>query len=97
MPTTLDFDGSSNGAANWMLSGQQALEVKSFASDEEGKNVCAYGVFFGTHTGQGGPCRPTGKRVKADYVYVMGFEGDTIRHMTKIWHAGLAGKQLGWT
>src|SRR5215470_14726792 len=24
LPTTLDFDGSSNGAANWMLSGQQA-------------------------------------------------------------------------
>ena len=71
-------------------------EVKSFATDEERKNVCAYGVFFGTHTGPGGPCPPTGKSVKTDYVYVMEFEGDRIRHMTKIWHSGLAVKALGW-
>jgi hypothetical protein len=53
-------------------------------------------VFFGSHTGQGGPCPPTGKSVATDYVYVMEFEGDKIRHMTKIWHSGLAVKQLGW-
>jgi hypothetical protein len=29
-------------------------------------------------------------------VYVMEFEGEKIKHMTKIWHAGLAMKQLGW-
>jgi hypothetical protein len=29
--------------------------VKSFATDNERNNVCAYGVFSGTHTGQGGP------------------------------------------
>jgi len=27
---------------------------------------------------------------------VMDFDGDKIRHMTKIWNAGLALKQLGW-
>ena len=70
--------------------------VKSFATDAERNSVCAYGVFSGTHTGQGGPCPPTGKRVSTDYVYVMEFEGDTIRHMTKIWNAGWAMKQLGW-
>ena len=74
-----------------------AYAVKSFAVDDEQKNVCAYGVFSGTHTGQGGPCPPTGKRLKgSDYVYVMEFDGDKIRHMTKIWHAGLAMKELGW-
>jgi hypothetical protein len=26
----------------------------------------------------------------------MEFDGDKIRHMTKIWHAGLAMKELGW-
>ena len=57
----------------------------------------AYGVFYATHTGQGGPCPPTGKSVKTDYVYVMDFEGEKIRHMTKIWHAGLAMKALGWS
>jgi predicted ester cyclase len=70
--------------------------VKSFATDDERKNVSACVVFSGTHTGQGGPCPPTGKRVKTDYVYVMEFEGDKIRHMTKIWHSGLAMKELGW-
>jgi predicted ester cyclase len=71
-------------------------EVKSFATDSERNSVCAYGVFSGTHTGQGGPCPPTGKSTKTDYVYVMEFEGDKIRHMTKIWHAGLTMKELGW-
>jgi hypothetical protein len=26
----------------------------------------------------------------------MEFDGDKIKHMTKIWHAGLAMKDLGW-
>ena len=46
-------------------------ELKSFATDDKGKSVCAYGVFSGTHTGEGGPCPPTGKSMKTDYVYVM--------------------------
>jgi predicted ester cyclase len=71
-------------------------ELKSFATDEQRQNVCAYGVFSGTHTGPGGPCPPTGKSVRTDYVYVMDFDGDKIRHMTKIWHSGLAVKELGW-
>jgi predicted ester cyclase len=71
-------------------------EVRSFAVDEERKNVAAYGVFRGTHSGEGGPVPPTGKQVEADYVYVMEFEGDRIRHMTKIWNDGVSLKQLGW-
>lgn len=71
-------------------------ELKSFATDEKRRNVSAYAVFKGTHSGQGGPCPPTGKSVATDYVHVMQFEGDRIAHMTKIWHSGLAVKQLGW-
>jgi hypothetical protein len=29
-------------------------------------------------------------------VYVMEFEGDKIRNMTKIWNAGWAMRKLGW-
>ena len=72
-------------------------DLRSFATDEERKNVSAYAVFMGTHTGQGGPCPPTGKALKSDYVYVMYFDGDKIKHMQKIWHAGLAMKELGWS
>src|SRR5258706_15517784 len=71
-------------------------ELKSFATDEARRNVSAYGVFHATHTGQGGPLPPTGKRLSTDYVYVMEFDGDKIKHMTKIWHAGWAMKELGW-
>jgi predicted ester cyclase len=71
-------------------------ELKSFATDDERQSVSAYAVLLATHTGQGGPCPPTGKRVTSDYVYVMYFEGEKIRHMTKIWNAGWAMKELGW-
>jgi SnoaL-like polyketide cyclase len=69
--------------------------VKSFATDDDTNSVCAYGVFSATHTGEGGPCQPTGKSTNTDYVYVMDFDGDKIQHMTKIWNAGWAMKELG--
>ena len=71
-------------------------ELRSFAVDEGRQHVMAYAVFIGTHTGEGGPVPPTGKRVEADYVYVMHFDGDRIRHMTKIWNDVLSLKQIGW-
>ncbi len=73
-----------------------SYEVRSFAVDEERNSVAAYAVFRGTHSGQGGPVSPTGKRAEADYVYVMEFDGEKIRHMTKIWNDSFTLKQLGW-
>ena len=86
--------------ADWMQGLMTVLtdatyDLKSFATDHERNNVCAYAVFTGTHLA-GGPCPPTGKRTSTDYVYVMQFEGEKIVHMTKIWHAGMALKELGW-
>ena len=71
-------------------------DLKSLAADEERGNVSAYAVFRGTHTGDGGPVPPTGKRAATDYVYVMQFEDGRIRHMTKIWNDVYALRQLGW-
>jgi predicted ester cyclase len=71
-------------------------EVRSLAVDETRHNVAAFGVFRATHTGEGGPVPPTDKSAEADYVYVMDFDGDKIRHMTKIWNDGLTMRQLGW-
>ncbi len=71
-------------------------ELRSFAVDEARHTVSAYAVFRGTHTGEGGPVAPTGKAVEADYVYVMEFDGDRIRHLTKIWNDGFSLRQLGW-
>ena len=72
-------------------------EVKSLATDHERNSVCAYGIFSGTHSAEGGPMPPTGKSTSSDYVYVMEFEDGKIRHMTKVWNAGWAMKDLGWT
>jgi predicted ester cyclase len=73
-----------------------SYELRSFSVDEDRGNVSAFAVFSGTHTDEGGPVPPTGKRVSADYVYVMDFDGDRIRHMTKIWNDGFSLAQLGW-
>jgi len=89
------------GYTNWMKGlftpvpdGQ--YELRSFAVDETRNNVTAYAVFRGTHTGEGGPVPPTGRAVEADYVYVMDFDGDRIKHMTKIWNDTISLQQLGW-
>ena len=73
-----------------------SYEIRSFATDDERQSVCAFGVFSGTHTGEGGPIPASGNKVTSDYVYAMEFEGGKLRHMTKIWHSGWALKQLGW-
>ena len=39
----------------------------TIAVDDERQNVAAFGVFRGTHTGEGGPVPPTGKKVEADF------------------------------
>lgn len=73
-----------------------SYEVRAFAVDEARHTVAGFGVFRGTHTGPGGPVPPTGKRVEAEYVYIMQFDGDRIRHMTKVWNDVVSFKQIGW-
>lgn len=73
-----------------------SYNLKAWGVDEERKAVVAAAVFMGTHKGEGGPVPPTGKRVEADYTYVMEFEGDKIGHMTKIWNADWSLRELGW-
>ena len=87
--------------ADWMK-GMMAIapdgryELKFFAADPERQSVAGYAVFHATHTGEGGPVPPTGKSTSSDYVYVMEFTGDKIAHMTKIWNANFAMREVGW-
>ena len=71
-------------------------ELISFSADEKRHCVTAFAVFHGTHSGDGGPCEPTGNVIAADYVYVMQFEGNLIKHMTKVWNDTISLTQLGW-
>jgi hypothetical protein len=57
----------------------------------------ASAIFRGTHTGEGGPVPPTGRSTASEYVYVMRFEGDRIRHLTKVWNDVQVLRELGWT
>ena len=70
--------------------------MKAFAVDEARNAVVAAAEFHGTQTGEGGPVAPTGKTVVSDYAYVMEFDGEKIRHMTKIWNDVHALRGLGW-
>lgn len=71
-------------------------EICTFSTDLERQAVTITAIVHGTQTGPGGPVPPTGKTVAADYVYVLQFEGEKIRHMTKIWNDGYTLKLLGW-
>jgi predicted ester cyclase len=89
------------GYTEWMkglmtLMPDGSYDLKAFAIDDARATVVACAVFSGTHTGEGGPVPPTGKHVDSDCVYVMQFDGDRIGHMTKVWNAGIAVRELGW-
>jgi len=71
-------------------------ELRSFSTDDERAVVTAFSVFKGTQTGPGPVDPPTGRAVAADYVYAMEFDGDRIRHMTKIWNDVQSLRELGW-
>lgn len=71
-------------------------ELKAFAVDEARSRVVAAAVFHGTHSAEGGPMAPTGKTVASDYAYVIDFDGDKVRHMTKVWNDVPALRALGW-
>lgn len=71
-------------------------DLKAFAADPARGTVVAAAVFHGTQTGEGGPVAPTGRSVASDDVYVKEFDGDRLRHMTKIWNDAQALRQLGW-
>ena len=70
--------------------------VKSFATDHEREQRLRLRRVLRHPQRPGGPMPPTGKSTSTDYVYVMEFEDGKISHMTKIWNAGWAMRELGW-
>jgi len=71
-------------------------ELQALAVDEARETALAFAVFHGTHTADG-PVPATGRSTASDYVYAMVFDGDRIRHMTKVWNDAHALRQLGWS
>lgn len=93
--TLRDYAEWMRGLLTMLPDGRYTL--RTFASDAEHGAVVAIATCHGTHTGQGGAVPPTGRHTDTEYAYVMEFEGGRIRHMTKIWNAGWAMRELGWT
>lgn len=67
------------------------------AWDEENRTALFFATYHATHSGEGGPVPPTGQSTNSDYVYAvtMGAD-DKVVHMTKIWNAPWALRELGW-
>ena len=73
-----------------------SYDLKAAGTDEANGKVTIFGVFHGTHTADGGPVPPTGKKTESDYVYVADMRDGKIAQVTKIWNDGWAFGQLGW-
>ena len=73
-----------------------SYEVKSVATDTERNKRRCLRCLFGYSYRSRSSVRADRQKTTSDYVYVMQFTGDKISHMTKIWHSGMALKELGW-
>jgi len=71
-------------------------EVRAIAVDEDRSQVIVHYLMKGTHTDEGAPHPPTGKGFASNSVLVFEFEGDLIRHVTKVWNDGYTLQQIGW-
>ncbi len=87
--------------AEWMKDNRQTFsdfggDVRAIGVDEERRRVLVFGANWGTHTGDGGPVPPTGKRFQSEAVTVITFDGDKIDHVTLIVNEASVARQLGW-
>ena len=86
---------------DWIKGNQQTFpdfggDVRAVGVDEERHCVMVYGANWGTHSGEGGPVPPTGKRFEVEGVNVISFHDGKIRHMTLVVSDAAIAKQLGW-
>lgn len=88
----------------WMAAGGNgpfkgsSYRLKASAYDAVRRVAMFYGRFTARHVGEGGPVPPTGKETDTDYVYIFTMDADDrIAKLVKVWNAGWAMRELGWT
>ena len=75
--------------------GSYELHTSSF--DENTNTAVFFATYHAKHTGDGGPVPPTQQETYSHYVYILKMGDDTkVSHMTKVWNAPCALKELGW-
>ena len=74
-----------------------SYSVHASAYDAETNTAIFFATFSGAHSGEGGPLPPTQKTTNTHYVYALKMNDDgKITHMTKIWNAPWALREVGW-
>lgn len=65
--------------------------------DDENRTAVFFATYHATHSGDGGPVPPTNQSTNSHYAYVikMGDSGK-VAHLTKVWNAPWAMRELGW-
>ena len=74
-----------------------SYDLHSATYDEAARTAVFFATYHAKHTGDGGPVPPTGRETHSHYVYVLKMDADDkVAHMTKIWNATWASRELGW-
>jgi hypothetical protein len=74
-----------------------SYDLHSASFDDDTRTAVFFATYHARHTGEGGPVPPTGQETNTHYVYVLEMDGDDkVAHMTKIWNAPWAMRELGW-
>jgi len=72
-------------------------DLHASAWDEASKTAMFFATFNGRHVGEGGPVPATNQETNSHYVYILKMnDNNKISHMTKIWNAPWALRELGW-
>jgi len=71
--------------------------LHSSSFDEANNTAMFFATYHAKHTGEGGPVPPTNKSTDSHYVYILKLDDvGKITHMTKVWNAPWAMRELGW-
>ena len=66
--------------------------------DEARRTATFFATYHAVHSGDGGPVPPTHQQTHSHYVYALTMSANgKVERMVKIWNAGWAMRELGWT
>ena len=80
----------------WTAQFRHMVHTSSY--DEARRTATFFATYHAVHSGDGGPVPPTHKQTHSHYVYALTMSANgKVEHMVKIWNAGWAMRELGWT
>eukprot|EP00340_Litonotus_pictus_P001349 CAMPEP_0170525934 /NCGR_PEP_ID=MMETSP0209-20121228/11385_1 /TAXON_ID=665100 ORGANISM="Litonotus pictus, Strain P1" /NCGR_SAMPLE_ID=MMETSP0209 /ASSEMBLY_ACC=CAM_ASM_000301 /LENGTH=134 /DNA_ID=CAMNT_0010815469 /DNA_START=36 /DNA_END=440 /DNA_ORIENTATION=+ len=94
MKTMKDYSDWMKGVL--VIAPDAKYEVLSCTTNDTQVVYCA--IFTATHTGEGGPVKPSDppKKTACDYAYIIDFKEGKVSHMRKIFDKLTGFSKLGW-